>query len=324
MRVTLFCLCITLLSAASAAAERTVTRFRDGSLYQQEVSATKGVIDIPLPASLLEQTLTVSPAPGTTILNVETHKKKSENSTDKMMAALEEQRLRLGDRLQALETREAIFTAAATSQSGKAPRKTKSNPDPLQSIRQGTDFAIAQLEAVYATRRTTTQSIRTIDDRLAAARKGQRMTEQSVRIVVSPPGGRVILRYATSERTWQPTYNLRLAGDGSAQLQLSARTAEDAKGWQASISPGSLIESFRAGQVQSRAGNTVLGSYPVSVTVQQQTTGIFPHFSGALTNSTPHYLPPGESSLFRNGAYIGRFVFDGLSSGKTRVITLGK
>jgi len=67
----------------------------------------------------------------------------------KELDALIEQKNRLEDRMKALDTREDIFAAAAKSQSSKAPRKTKANPDPLASVRQGTDFAIAQLEAVY-------------------------------------------------------------------------------------------------------------------------------------------------------------------------------
>jgi hypothetical protein len=63
---------------------------------------------------------------------------------EKELDTLLEQRNRLGDRLQALETREEIFKSATKSQSGKAPRKTRANPDPMLTIRQGTEFAIAQ------------------------------------------------------------------------------------------------------------------------------------------------------------------------------------
>jgi hypothetical protein len=121
------------------------------------------------------------------------------------------------DRLQALETREAIFTSAAKA------RKSKANPDPMQAIRQGTDFAIAQLEADYTARRRTAQEIRNIDALLSAAGKGGRSAAGSVRITVAPAHGRLMLRYATLERGWQPHYNLQLAGDGTAILVLSAR-----------------------------------------------------------------------------------------------------
>ncbi len=69
------------------------------------------------------------------------------------MAKLAYRRDALGDRLKALNAREAIFKSAAKSQSGKAPRKSKTNTEPLTAVRQGTEFAIAQLENVYHARR---------------------------------------------------------------------------------------------------------------------------------------------------------------------------
>jgi hypothetical protein len=51
---------------------------------------------------------------------------------------------------------------------------------------------------------------------------------------------------------------------------------------------------------------------------------IFNRFSGLITNSSPHYLPAGEAGLYREGAYLGEFIFEGLSSGRSRVVSLGK
>ena len=238
----LICLCLIAVSASSATAANKITFYRDGALLQQEAGAVKGVIDIPLATGLLEHTLTIVPAPGTTILGVETHKTGSGSSGDKELDTLAEQRLRLEDRLQALETREAIFTSAAKAQSGKAPRKSKANPDPMQAIRQGTDFAIAQLETVYTARRKTAEEIRKIDARIAAAGKGRRPGGETIRIAVTPSRGKVTLRYATAERGWQPQYNLHLAGDGSARLQLSARITGSGRGHQVRVSSGSLAD----------------------------------------------------------------------------------
>ena len=122
MKTRLICLCLLVISASSVSAEDRITFYRDGALFQQEISAVKGVISASLPAGLLEQSLTVVPAPGTTIIGVETYKTASDNKIDKELETLTEQRRRLEDRLLALETREAIFTSAAKSQSGKAPR----------------------------------------------------------------------------------------------------------------------------------------------------------------------------------------------------------
>lgn len=325
MRMTLLTsFCFMAVAVTDASAANTITYYRDGTLFRQEAVAVKGVIEIPLAADLLEQTLTVKPAPGTSILSVETKNNGSGGKTDKTLEVLTEQRRRLEDRLQALETREAIFTAAAKSQSGKAPRKTKANPDPLKSIRQGTDFAIAQLEAVYTARRTTRQEMRKIDLRIAAAKKGSRTAESSVRIEVTPARGKVMLSYATTEQGWQPLYNLYLTGEGPAKLQLYARITGSQRGFQGRVSPGSLVESATAATFTVQSATTVLASYRLPITDVQYREGIFKHFSGTITNSTQNYLPTGESALFRNEVYLGKFRFEGISSGRSGVISFGK
>lgn len=308
--------------ASSVLAANTVTLYRDGALFQQDATAAKGVVLLPLAANLLEHTLTVAPAPGTTILGVETVRK--ESGTDKELEMLTEQRRRLEDRLQALDAREAIFTTAAKSQSGKAPRKTKSNPDPIQAIRQGTDFAIAQLEAVYTARRKTTREIHNIDARLAAAKKGRQASEYSVRITVTPARGNVTLRYATSTLGWQPQYNLYLLKNGAARLQLSALLTGSVRGYQTRVSSGLLAEHGSIETLPLQAGSTVLASYQLPLSDEQFTEGVFNRYYGKVTNSSPGYLPPGESGLYRNGTYMGKFRFEGFSSGRSRVISLGK
>ncbi|NTW99341.1 MAG: hypothetical protein HGB35_05330 [Geobacteraceae bacterium] len=322
--ISLICLCSIAFSAGSVSAADSITFYRDGALLQQEARAVKGTIDIPLAAGLLEHTLTVVPDHGTTILGVETAKTDPVDGVDKELEALAERRRRMEDRLQALETREAIFTSAAKAQSGKAPRKSKANPDPMQAIRQGTDFAIAQLEAVYTARRRATQEIRNIDARLAVAGKGSRPAAASVRITVTPSRGKVTIRYATSERGWQPHYNLHLSGDGTARLLLSARITGSRRGFQTRVSPGALAESAGTETFPVQSRSSLLASYRVPMTEERYTGGIFNRFSGVLTNSTPHYLAPGESGLYRSGTYLGKFRFEGLSSGRSTVISLGK
>ena len=324
MHIKLICFSLMLFSASSVFAANTVTFYRDGALFQQDAVATKGVVLLPLAADLLEQTLTVIPAPGTTILGVETVRKESGTASDKELEMLTEQRRRLEDRLQALDAREAIFTTAAKSQSGKAPRKTKSNPDPIQAIRQGTDFAIAQLEAVYTARRKTTQEIHKIDARLAAGKKGRQSSEQTVRITVTPARGNLTLRYATSARGWQPQYNLYLMKNGAARLQLSAQLTGSIRGYQTRVSSGLLAEHGIAETLPIKAGSTDLASYHMLLSNEQFSEGIFNSFYGKVTNSSPSYLPPGESGLYRGGTFIGKFRFEGLSSGRSAAISLRK
>lgn len=324
MRIIPIITCLVAASAVSAFAAHNVTFYRDGALHQVETTAAKGMVQVPLPADLLEQTLTVVPAPGTTILTVETVKSGSATTAGKELDTLTEQRRRLEDRLLALETREAIFTSAAKSQSGKAPRKTKTNPDPMQAIRQGTDYAIAQLEAVYTARRKATQEIGRIDSRLAAIRKQSNQTEQTVRIGVTPSKGKVTVRYATSELGWQPEYNLRLIEKGSACLDFSARTTGSKRGYLTRASSGSLAESATAATFPIQSGSAVLARYTLPLTDEVYSDGIFKRFSGTITNASRYYLPTGETALFKNGAYLGKMRFEGISSGRSRVISLGR
>ena len=325
MRIKLTCICLIAFSTSFAFAESKITIYRDGVLHQVEAVAVKGTADLPLADGLLEQTLKVFPAPGTTILGVNIRKSEPGNASDKEMETLAEQRRKLEDRLQALETREAIFTSAAKVQSGKAPRKSKANPDPMQAIRQGTDFAIVQLEAVYTARRKTNQEILKIDARVAKARKGSHSATYSVRVEVTPPRGKVTLSYATAEHGWQPEYNLYLNGDGMARLQLSARILGSSGGHQVLVSSGSIFDSTSATALTLQAGSTaILASYKLPLTDERFGNGIFNKFSGKITNTSMDYLPPGDSGFFRNGVYLGRVRFEGLSSGRSRVISLGK
>ncbi|MEI6207515.1 MAG: hypothetical protein WCP20_12105 [Desulfuromonadales bacterium] len=324
MPLHLVCLITILLAASAASAGNSMTCYSDGTVAVREVVAVKGVAEVLLAAGLLDGTLKVVPAAGTTLVSVDISPARLDSRSDKEIETLTEQRQRLEDRLRALATREEIFKSAAKSQSGKALRKTKSNPDPLQTIRQGTDFAIAQLETVYTTRRKTEQEIKKTDARIAAARKNARSEESSVRITVTPVRGRVTVSYATSERGWRPHYDMHLAGDGSAGLQFSARISGNFDGYLLRVSPASLAESATAPTFPvTRGGSAVLGSYRFPISEERYGEGIYNSFSGRLTNTSRQYLPPGEAGLYKSGAYLGRFRFEGLSSGRSRVVSLG-
>jgi len=42
-----------------------------------------------------------------------------------------------------------------------------------------------------------------------------------------------------------------------------------------------------------------------------------------VTNRSAAYLPAGDASIYRNGEYLGRLRFDGISSGRNRMISTG-
>ncbi len=316
---------LTLITAASAPAGNSMICYRDGTVIVREAKAIKGLAEIPLAAGLLEGTLKVEPSAGTTITKVDLIPGRVDNKSAKELELLSEQRQRLQDRLRALDTREEIFKSAAKSQGSKAPRKTKSNPDPLLTIRQGTDFAIAQLEAVYTARRKTGQELNKIDARIESAKKSSRSGEGSVRITVNPLQGKLTIRYATSEIMWRPHYDLHLAGDGFARLQYSARIVAGTDSSLLKVSPDSIIDGANSTTFSVvTGGSATLASYRFPLSDEQYGTGIYNSFSGLITNTSSLNLPAGEAGLYKSGVYLGKFRFEGISSGRSKVISLGK
>jgi hypothetical protein len=220
MKYILILMLILTTAGSALAAAKSVTFYSDGVLVELEATAAKGSAEIPLPNGLINDSLRIKPLGGSVIRRVEIQTFTRESKAGKELDGLLERKSRLQDRLQALATREEIFTSAAKSQSGKAPRKTKTNPDPLQSIRQGTDFAIAQLEAAYTAHRKTVQEIRTLETRIAELHSAGAGTVSVARIALTPNNGRVRVRYALAGQGWTPRYDLRMKGDGTAALTL--------------------------------------------------------------------------------------------------------
>jgi hypothetical protein len=319
-------LTLTLLAARVPWAEsKSVTFFSDGAIVEVEATATKGSIEMALPATLIEGSLRIRPGSGTSLQRVQILSTALDSSKgEKELDALLEQRNRLGDRLQALETREEIFKSAAKSQSGKAPRKTKANPDPMLTIRQGTEFAIAQLEAVYTARRKTEQDIKRIDSRIAAAKKSGRGPETVVRVHVSPARGRVTARYAIADLGWTPRYDMYLDGSNSAQVYLSGLFNGAFAGYLLQASPATLAERDTARVFPVNPDQSArLTSFRLPVSETQFGTGIRSSFSYTLKNSERLHLPGGDASIYKNGEYVGRFRFEGISSGRSKAISVG-
>ncbi|MDD2364885.1 MAG: hypothetical protein PHN84_01835 [Desulfuromonadaceae bacterium] len=324
MRMNTICFCLIISAASSVSAADIVTYFRDGTLIRKEAVAVKGGVTLQLTGKPIENTLKVIPAPGTTIIRVETDASESAKSIEKQLDEMTERRLSLLDRLEALDRRESIFTAAAKSQSGKLPRKTKSNPDPIQSIRQGTEYAITQLEAVYTARRRTNQEIKRIDLKVADLRKKSGENKPILHISLLPERGRVTIQYATDVKGWQPGYSLEARDNGTAQLKLYPLLSETYRGYQTRVSIGTLADSENGEIININKGKPPLKTYNLPISNESSSDGIFNRFSGTITNNTPHYIPPGEATLLYKGAYIGKVIFEGISSGRNRVVSYGK
>jgi hypothetical protein len=324
------CIAITivlLLATATtclADSPRTVTFYSDGALVEMELTAVKGRADIRLPGGMLEESLRIRPLGTAVIQRVDILSPRREGKGERELEQLREQQQRLNDRLQALETREEIFKAAAKSQSAKAPRKTKTNPDPMQSIRQGTDFAIAQLEAVYTARRRTEQEIRRLDARIAVLQKGSQGEATVVRVAIRPTNGRVRVHYAMERQGWVPHYDLRLGGNGDALVTLYGQLPSTFAGYLLRASPAGLAGMATAPAYPVSGGALArLGEYRLPVRDAHFGEGVRSIFSFEMTNPTPAHLPGGEASLFRSGEFWGRFRFEGISSGRSRKVSSG-
>jgi chaperonin cofactor prefoldin len=300
----------------------TVTFYRDGAVLEIEMAAIRGTAEITLPPDAREATLRIEPLEGSVIERVKSVTPRRKQKDMQELERLQERKERLEDRLKALESRERIFSAAARSQSGKAPRRTKGNPDPLQAIRQGTDFAIAQLEAVYTSRRKTEQEMRRIAALSAALEKSARMRGRDIQVRVSPKNGRIRVRVALDSPGWTPRYDIRLGRGENAAVSLFAQASATCPGCLTRISPASLSQE----PPQRNAGVTLhdqevrLAELRLPVTEAAFSTRLDRSPTFVLHNGSDRYLPPGEAALYRNGEYWGTFRFEGMSSGRMRRI----
>lgn len=304
------------------AASRTITFFSDGAVAEIEATAIKGTIEIPLPFGMIENTLRVRPMGETVIRRVDLLSLRKDPGSERELDRLLEHRSRLEDRLQALATREDIFKAAVRSQSSKAPRKTKTNPDPMQSIRQGTDFAIAQLEAVYTARRKTTRAIQHIDARIAELRKDGASNKTTARITVTPGKGRAKIYFAIADQAWKPCYDIRLSDEKKAVVTLYGQLNGQFPGYLRRIATAAFTDSMTPVSFPVPAGSFArLADFTLPMRDVQFSNKFATSFSSFMTNTSSVNLPAGEASLYRNGEYLGRIRFSGISSGRSARIS---
>lgn len=287
-----------LLCPQAMAGQKSVTLFMDGARVEQEIAASGGYLELALPESFAPGSLRVK-APGGDVLRVELVPAEQDRRRAAELARLKERRGELQDRMAALARREEIFSAAAKSQSGKAPRRTKANPDPVAALQQGTDFALNQMEAVYRSKRKCRQALDAVERELAAAGKGV----ASARIWVS--GGKARVSYSTLTERWTPSYDLRFPGDGSGELLLHAKLPQREKGVQYLVARGSLAEAGAAEAV--RSDFPTLARYPLAVSDSGR--GGAP--SRVVFRPVEAGLPPGDAALFWKGEYLGSAPFGG-------------
>jgi hypothetical protein len=318
--VLVFTVAATVFSAH--AGQKDLTIFSDGVLLEIEVMAKKGNIELQMPGQIREGTVRVKPLEGGSVTKVELLPFKIADKQQKELDALAEQKNRLEDRIKALDTREGIFAAAAKSQSSKAPRKTKTNPDPLASVRQGTDFAIAQLEAVFTARRRTEQELKRIETRLANVSK-KSIGGPTVKVTMTPTAARARIAVILSEGSWKPAYQIRLQGNGIANLTMLATTSNIPEGYNTKVVPASLS----VGQQQQQAfpvpasGFAQLKEWQLPVEKEQISMGPIPSFLVVLKNSSNQSMPAGQAAIYASGEYIGTAPLPAMAVGASSTLS---
>jgi len=197
-----------------------------------------------------------------------------------------------------------VFKAAAKSQSGRAPKRTKTNPEPLASIQQGTNYAVAQLESVYRGRRLAERELAKVKRRLAALSGDPVAVGSLVRIGVHG-GDQLQLPYLVADRKWTPTYELRLLSGGEAQLTLRTESAATA------VVPTTMATVARSALPVGENGSVV--KQPCTTSREVATAGAHEMVSVDLTCSGSMLLSAGHAACFYNGSYLGMVHLPGIA-----------
>ncbi|GAB4299869.1 MAG: hypothetical protein Fur0034_11970 [Desulfuromonadia bacterium] len=291
-----FTLLILFLAIAPPVAEcRVILRYLDGSLVEDTVTLKKGRGEVTLPSTWVEGSLRVVPSPGRVIEDVRFVPVSTTPQRKRELDRLREERELLEDRLKALEVKEDIFAKAARSQSARTPKKTKTNPDPLATIREGTAYAVAQLESVYRSRRLAQRRIAEIDRRIPLLAGEPRAVGRRV-VITASSSPRVTVRYLDRSGGWSPRYRVEL-GEGDARLVVI------------SDHDGGRVVPDRIGSAETPIWDvSVTGrvaTIPCTVESLSVTGWGVDRVAATLLCQIEHPLPAGEVTCIRNGAYAG-------------------
>jgi len=306
-----------------ASAARNLAVYLDGTLVEQQDIAMKGYLEISLPAAALPESLRIRPGSGVTIARVLTSPLKPAKDAARELALLTEREEQLHDRIKALSVREEIFKAAAKSQSGKAPRRTRTNPEPLSTIRQGTDYAIAQLEAVYQAKRKAEKELAQLAERRTRLQRNEAGGGTVAKVWVTPANGRVTASWLQTDRFWTPWYQLQVTPPGEAVLALYATGVILAKGDAAKVYLSKVQSAAAAGF--SYDGEAIpLQKFALRADRLQGGEPQNP-LSVTLVNISGSNLPAADAVCYQSGAYMGRGMFPGADAGTaTELICNGR
>jgi hypothetical protein len=325
MRTVPFLYALLFVVTPAMASDYRITFYLDGARVEREISTVRESLEVSLPADMNDGSLRIKPLDGCRIDRVVVVPAKPDQKLAQEVARLVEKRAVLGDRLKALEAREAIFKSAAKSQSGKAPRKTKTNPEPLASVKQGTEYAITQLEEVYRARRKTENEIQTVEARLSATKNEGNVGGSVARVSLARKGGRVVVSYFCSALKWTPVYDFRLDVAGEVNVVQRALLPKTGKGGTVTVVPALFSEKTAESAKPVPPENfpqVVMFTFPLER--EQFSSTPLSTLTFSFLNQSKVKLPAGEASCYRRGEYLGKAAFSGALPGEMKELAFGK
>jgi hypothetical protein len=303
------------------AAGKQFTWYLDGAAVEQEIEITNGGAEVLLPPELKPGSLRVKPLGSARLARVELVPVTPGRIEEKEASRLAERREELLDRLKALDVKEEIFKATAKSQGGKAPRRTRTNPEPLAAIRQGTDFAIARLEDVYKARRRVEREIKELEKRQSVLQQQDTVSGKLARIRLDGRKGVVRVSYLLTGKGWQPRYDVRVSGE-KAEVTMSAQLPRDGKN-AVKVVPARLADPPVASAAVGVGSMPRIAAWKLPVTSEISGVGGIGGVTVKLRNDSGWYFPSGDAAVFIKEEYIGTAVIPGVSSGGVVELTVG-
>jgi hypothetical protein len=326
MRILSFVFLFVLCAAGQCTATgNTITYYLDGARVGYETAYCNGYSEVHLPKGSLADSLRIKPLCGAEIERVEIRPSKRAPREAKEMIALEERRNQLLDRLKALETREEIFKAAAKSQSSRAPRKTKSNSEPVTYIRRGTEFAIDQLESVYSKRRKTEKEIALLESRLSSLQGAKGSEGYLCRIWFSANKGRAYVSYLTAEQKWKPAYDFRLKEDGRLEVVMRAEFPNPEKNYSVMVVPAKITDDggHQLKPIALSKPFEKICQFTFPVENQTLSDGPARALTFTFSNQSEKFLLSGDSVCYLRGEYLGHAMFKGMKPKETCTMSFG-
>src|ERR1035441_10181325 len=122
MRIILSVTAVLLMAVPVYARAGSVIYYLDGARIEKEAAVSRGYLEFQLPSNMVPGSLRARPLDSGSLEHVEIVPARINRKVESEIARIEEQKELIGDRLKALEVREAVFRSAAKSQSGKAPK----------------------------------------------------------------------------------------------------------------------------------------------------------------------------------------------------------